>query len=165
MSPHLRKHPVDAVLARLRASGDAEAAAVLAALRDAIAAQDDALRDLVADARRLDEEFDEGGRSTVDIECAEGSFDALAAAFGYPAVQGFDRAEFQRAKDSPGGPEMYDGQVHLTPLDHLLARTWTEAAPTGGTPRGIPVEVPAPGGGRETVYHDKGAAPAAAPAP
>lgn len=155
MSPILRELPVDDVLARLRASGDEAAAALVERMRDALAAQDDALRNLVADARELDETVDEGG-SCVDIKCADGGFDALLSAHGYGPLSAFDRAEFERAGAGPGGAEMYDGQVHISPLDHLFARIGMEGEdPDSLTERGLtPVEVTR-GGRKETLFVDR----------
>jgi len=166
MSPHLRNPDLDAILARLDAAGDAQAADALRGLRAALAAQDEALRDLVADAREINEDHDEAG-SSVDIKCAEGGFDRLCEAFGYPAIQGIDRAEVARAETLPGGPEMYDGLVHLSPLDHLLARIWAEARrPDDLAALGYrEIEITRPGGIRETLPLAPRETPAPAPTP
>jgi hypothetical protein len=165
MSPHLSGIDVDAILARLRASGDGEAADALARMRDALARQDEALRDLVADARSLDETVDEDG-SHVEISCATGSFDALATAFGYPSVQGVNPEAMEAAGRRPGGPEYGDGMAFLTPLEHLEARILTAAAPAAElAARGAArIEIPR-AGGAETVFHERRVPPPSAPSP
>lgn len=145
MNPLLRKLDVEAVARRLDAAGDAEAADMIRALRDAVHRQDEALRDLVADAESVEERHDEDGTRT-KIRFRANGFDDLAAAFGYPPVEAYDRAA--AARDAEAGP--YAGVVPLSGLEHLTARMWTEGRPPEELVAAgfVPVEV-----GRETLYH------------
>ncbi len=148
MNPVLRKLDVDSIAARLDAAGDAEAATALRTLRDAVHRQDEALRDLVADAASIEEHHDEDGTHT-EVRCRANGFDELAAAFGYPPVEAVDRAE--AARDGEAGP--YAGVVPLSGLEHLTARMWTEGRPAEelASLGFVPVQV-----GRETLYHLRG---------
>ena len=152
-SPHLKGLDVDAIAARVEAAGDPEAAAALRHLRDAVVCQDEALRDLVADARHLAENHEDDGTYT-DIHSRADGFDELATAFGYPPIQATDPAAAERERDPVHGPGPYDGLVCLSGLEHLQARMMMdthdpdELAGLGY----VPVET-GTGAARETLYH------------
>jgi len=153
MSPKLKGLDVDGMAARLDAAGDAPAAAALRSLRDAVAAQDEALRDLVADAQEVREEREEDG-SYVVIHSRLNGFEDLASAFGYPAVEGFDREAFDRASARDGGAEPYDGHAYLSGLEHLQAKIATDiCAPEELLAQGYVAIAIGHGPRQQTLYH------------